>query len=212
MKTDDLIATLAGNLRPVRKGTVGRKLALATAIGALLTFGFLLLTLRLRNLSEAVQTYPFWMKLAFTGTLSLGGLLAIPRLARSAGAGRMGLLVIAGTTAGMFCLAAAELIVTAPYERYTLWIGQTAKVCSLLIVLLAIPIFAALMVAMRSLAPTHLAAAGAAIGLTSGAIAATIYGLHCPESSAAFVATFYSLGIATTTLAGSLVGRTALRW
>jgi hypothetical protein len=212
MKTAELIAALARNVRPVRKGAVTRKLTLGIVIGALLTFGILLLTLRLRNLSEAVQTYPFWMKLAFTGTLSIGGLFALSRLARSAGAARAGLLIIAAAAAGMLCLAAAEMIVAPPDERYALWLGETARVCSLLIVLLAIPIFGALITAMRSLAPTHLTAAGTAIGLTSGAIAATIYGLHCPESSAAFVTTWYSLGIAATTGAGVLIGPRALRW
>ena len=38
-------------------------------------------------------------------------------------------------------------------------------------------------------------AAGAAAGLAAGAFAATVYCLHCPEVSAIFVLTWYSLGI-----------------
>ena len=47
---------------------------------------------------------------------------------------------------------------------------------------------------------------------SAGAWAATLYCLHCPESSAMFVLTWYSLGIAFTTLLGALVGPRILRW
>lgn len=54
--------------------------------------------------------------------------------------------------------------------------------------------------------------AGAAAGLLTGAIAATAYGLHCPEATAAFVATWYTLGMAAAAGLGAVVGRFALRW
>ncbi|MCG2664970.1 NrsF family protein, partial [Brevundimonas sp.] len=63
------------------------------------------------------------------------------------------------------------------------------------------------------LAPTRPRTAGLALGLATGGIAATAYGLlHCGEATAAFVATWYTLGVAAAGLIGAAVGRFALRW
>ena len=56
--------------------------------------------------------------------------------------------------------------------------------------------FLALLVGMRRLPPTRLAAAAAASGLLAGGLGATICGLYCEETSAAVVATWYTLGVA----------------
>jgi hypothetical protein len=65
----------------------------------------------------------------------------------------------------------------------------------------------------RKLAPTRPATAGLALGLATGGLAATAYGLlHCGEATVAFVATWYTLGIAAAGLIGAAVGRFALRW
>ena len=62
-------------------------------------------------------------------------------------------------------------------------------------------------------APTRPTAAGLALGVATGGIAATAYGLlHCGEATAAFVATWYTLGVATAGLIGAGIGRLALRW
>jgi hypothetical protein len=65
---------------------------------------------------------------------------------------------------------------------------------------------------MRGLAPTRLQLAGAAAGLAAGAAGAWVYAFYCTESAAAFVAVWYSLGIAAVTLAGAVAGRFVLRW
>ena len=67
------------------------------------------------------------------------------------------------------------------------------------------PIFAGLLWSFRRFAPTRLRAAGAAAGLAAGALAATLYCLHCPEVSAIFVLTWYSLGIGLATGASALL-------
>ena len=80
------------------------------------------------------------------------------------------------------------------------------------LVALSIPIFAGLLWSFRRLAPTHFRAAGAAAGLSAGGWAATIYCLHCPEVSAIFVLTWYTLGIALAASVGALMGPRLLRW
>jgi len=77
---------------------------------------------------------------------------------------------------------------------------------------LSMPIFIGLLWSFRRLAPTRLRAAGAAAGLAAGAWAATLYCLHCPEVSAIFVLTWYSLGIGLAAALGALIGPYFLRW
>ena len=65
---------------------------------------------------------------------------------------------------------------------------------------------------LRGRAPTRLGLGCAAGGLFAGGVAAAAYGLHCPETAALFVVTWYTLGIALSAALGALLGPWALRW
>ena len=65
---------------------------------------------------------------------------------------------------------------------------------------------------MKGLAPTRLALAGAAAGLLSGATAALVYALHCPEMEAPFLGVWYVAGMAVPFVVGALLGPLVLRW
>jgi hypothetical protein len=88
-----------------------------------------------------------------------------------------------------------------------MWLGQSWSVCSSIVFLLSVPIFGGLLWSFRRLAPTRLRAAGATAGLTAGAWGATLYCLHCPEVSAIFVLTWYTLGISLAALPAPSLGR-----
>jgi hypothetical protein len=78
--------------------------------------------------------------------------------------------------------------------------------------MISLPLFAATLWALRGLAPTHLALAGASAGLLAGSLSTMVYALHCPELGAPFIAVWYVLGIAIPTLAGAILGPRVLRW
>ena len=99
-----------------------------------------------------------------------------------------------------------------PSHWLAMWLGLSWKVCSALVFLLSLPIFAGLLWSYRAMAPTRLRLAGATAGFAAGAWSATIYCLHCPEVSAIFVLTWYTLGIALAALLGALVGPRLMRW
>jgi hypothetical protein len=63
---------------------------------------------------------------------------------------------------------------------------------------------------MKGLAPTRLARAGAAAGLLAGAIAESIYALHCPEMAAPFLAVFYVGAMSIPVLVGLVAAPVAL--
>ena len=54
--------------------------------------------------------------------------------------------------------------------------------------------------------------AGAGAGLFAGALGAFVYAFYCTEVAAPFIAVWYTLGIALTSLLGGILGRWALRW
>jgi hypothetical protein len=97
-------------------------------------------------------------------------------------------------------------------DAAALIMGRSANVCPFLIVMLSLPVYGGLLLALRRLAPTRLGLAGAAAGLAAGGWAAVIYCFHCPESTAPFIVIWYSLGIVLAATLGALIGRYALRW
>jgi hypothetical protein len=212
LKTADLIETLAQEATVTAPVAIRRSLVMALSAGGLVSLAAVVLWLRCQPLLEASRQPWFWTKAAYTGLLTLVGTVMVRRLAVP------GTLLRAAPLAGllivliMSALAAGEIVSAAPATRLRAWLGETWGICSPLILLLSIPIYACLILALRTLAPTRLARTGVAAGFTAGALAATLYGLHCPEQSAAFAATWYRLGIAAATALGAVTGGRLLRW
>jgi hypothetical protein len=212
MRTTDLIELLARDVRTAPPGMAGRTVLAALAAGGLVTLAVVVLGLHCQALIVASHQPWFWMKATYTGLLTVAAAILVRRLSIPGAPLGIAPLSAALIVVAMVALGAGQIIAATPAARLALWLGHTWKVCSPLILALALPIYAGLIVAIRRLAPTRLAVTGAAAGLASGALSATLYGLHCPEQAAAFVATWYTLGIAAATTLGALTGRRLLRW
>jgi hypothetical protein len=212
MKTSELIETLSRTVEPAAPMPVARRLAPALLAGAAVAFVLLLAWLGLRPLDQAVQTRAFWMKGGYTLTLALGALMLVAALSRPGRTSRWGWVLVGAALVFVLGMGAMQLAKAPPDARMAMWLGQTWKLCPWRIAAFAAPILVGLMIAMRRLAPTRLAAAGAAAGLLAGALGATIYELFCQETAAAFVATWYTLGIAACAGVGAIVGARLLRW
>ena len=212
MKTGDLIDLLAQDAAPARPGFAWRRLAVALAMGGAVTLMAVVFWLRCQPLlAVAVQPW-FWMKAGYTGLLAVGGAVLVRRLSTPGAGLKRAPIAILAVIAVMIALGAGQLLHAEPAQRLTVLLGDTWRVCSKLILLLSVPIYAALVLAIRALAPVNLTRTGAAAGFAAGALAATLYGLHCPEQGAAFVVTWYSLGVAASTALGAVSGRWLLRW
>jgi hypothetical protein len=211
MKTSELIEALAAvDSKPVRPAAPGRRLLLAAAVGAVLALAALAVTL---GVQPAIHASWFWMKAGYSLALLLAGFLSLRRLARpGARVGAAGVAIGAIALAALSTMAAHAAMRTPPDQQAALWLGQTWKMCSMRILALAIPAYAALVIVLRRLAPTRPRWTGAAAGLLAGGLSATVYGLYCQESAAPFVVTWYSLGIGACALGGALVGPRLLRW
>ena len=212
MRTADLIELLARDASARPAGAAARKLLAALVVGGGVTLAFVVIGLHCQALEQAARQPWFWMKAGYTGLLTIASAITLKRLASPGARLRAAPLAAGLIVLAMVALGAGQMISTASADRLALWLGHTWKICSPLILLLAVPIYAALVVGLRHLAPTRLTQTGAVAGLTAGALAATLYGLHCPEQAAAFVATWYTLGISAATALGALTGRWLLRW
>ncbi|MEO7493878.1 MAG: DUF1109 domain-containing protein [Massilia sp.] len=213
MKTDDLISMLAAgpDVRPPALPTT--RIAATTGVALLVSLLLMMLLLGVRaDLDQAMQGGAFWQKVLFVAALAAGGAIASKRLAIPGASTARAAMLVAAPVVLMWAFAALVLAGAAPEQRMSLFLGSTWRVCPWLIGALSLPIFGALLHAMRALAPTRLRWAGAAAGFTAGALAAVIYCLHCPEVAAPFVAFWYLVGVLLPAALGALIGPRVLAW
>lgn len=213
MNTDALIEKLAANVAPVPRRAVERRLLFGLLGGGVITLSLIAIILGFRDdLGLAMRGFAFWLKWVYTISLGTGAIVMVARLARPE---PVRLLEYWPVALPFFFLAAvsiAEMAHAPSGEWLAMWLGRSWKKCPWIVLMLSGPIFIGLLWSFRRLAPTRLRAAGAAAGLAAGAWAATLYCLHCPEVSAIFVLTWYTLGIMVAAGIGALIGPRVLRW
>lgn len=214
MRTDDLIARLAAETPVVRPHAIERMVALYLLPGGAVALVLLVALLGLRpDMDVAVGTASFWMKFGFTAIIGALGVAATCRLARPGAALRPAFWIVATAPfAAIAAMAIFEILAVAPADRITVWLGSSWKTCPVWILVISAPILLAATLSMRRFAPTRPALTGMVLGMAAGGLGATIYGLHCQENAAAFLATWYVLGMAIVGAIGAAIGPRALRW
>jgi hypothetical protein len=213
VNTEQLIATLSADVPRVPRHALAKRIACGVVGGILIAMIVVVAVLGVRpDLHLAMHGFAFWMKWTYTMSLGIGAVYFVSRLARPTPGSLHGLWLLAIPVLVLAGIGIGELANTPTREWLAMWLGKSWKVCPLLVLAIAVPIFVGLLWSFRKLAPTRLRVAGAAAGLTAGAWAATIYCLHCPEVSAIFVLTWYSLGILLAAAVGALIGPRFMRW
>jgi len=211
VKTDTLIEMLARQAGPAPDFPVGRHLAAAASLG-LLASSVLALAL-IGPLPAAVfYTAAPWIKLVYAVLLLVGTSALAARLSRPVSSTVMARAAVTSVFLLMLLAGAVTLITTPEGGRWSALLGQTWWICPWMLMMLSLPALTAILWAMRSLAPTRLKQAGFAAGLVAGVLGAMGYSLACPETSVAFVAIWYSMGIALTGWVGQWIGPKVLRW
>jgi hypothetical protein len=213
METRKLIDALANDPVPVATDTLRRRFAMTFVVGGLGAFILLLAYLGLRpDLADAARTPMFWVKLGFPLALMAIALVGASRLARPGkGLGHAATATMVPVVL-IWLMGGAALAYVAPEARLAMVLGQSWKVCPFNIAMLSVPAFVAVFWAMKGMAPTRPAAAGAFSGLLAGSLGAAVYCLHCPEMAPPFLGTWYLLGMLIPTAAGALIGPRLLRW
>lgn len=213
MRTDDLVTMLATGAGAAQPNQAVRRYATAVGCGVL---GAALLMATLLgprpDLAAAVLQPMFWVKLAFVACLAAASVLAALRLSQPGVRLAWVPGALTAPVLAIWLLAAVVLARADAAQRAGLFFGDTWNSCPFLVALLSAPVFAAVVWAMKGLAPTRLRLAGAAAGLLAGAVGALVYSLHCPELGAPFIGVWYLLGMLIPTTTGALLGPRLLRW
>lgn len=211
MNTDDLAALLARNAGPaaprgdLRRLALGLPPALALAVAAVaLAMGLLP--------PAAWPVSGTALKLSYAAAVAFGALWLLRRAGRPGMGVRAPVAVLLLAAFPLALLGAADLLAAPAPDRLARALGGSALICPLAILALSLPAQAVTLWTARRLAPTRPARAGLAAGLAAGAIAAAAYALACTEGATAFIALWYTAGIALAGLAGAALGARALRW
>lgn len=213
MNTQQLIDTLSKDVPHVSPHAFAQRIGMGIAAGGFVTTVLVAAVLGVRpDLRLAMHGFSFWMKWAYTISLGVGAGYGVAQLARPTAGSLRGLWVLVIPVLILMGIGIGEFARTPPANWLAMWLGRSWMICPWLVLTLAAPIFAGLLWSFRKFAPTRLRAAGASAGLAAGAWAAAIYCLHCPEASAMFVLTWYSLGIIAAAGAGALLGPRLMRW
>jgi len=209
MTTEELIRHLSAQATPVRYRAAWIVLGPGLIIGALAAVGLVALFM-----GVAAPESGGWLAatIAFGLTFSGAGLVALLPLLRPGADTRQPKRYIFAAAALLGVLLVIQLADTPSGFWSVARIFEAVVRCPLSIVAFALPVFGTLLIALRSEAPTHLNLTGAALGLTSGGIAAAAYALGCRDCLPPDSVVCATLGIALATGAGSIAGPCLLRW
>lgn len=211
--TDDLIARLSADLKPVGRHRLARILLVAAFLGAALAAMAMLTWLGLRgDLTAAMGGPIFWIKSGYTAAFAILGGFATLTLARPDGRIAWPWVALGSLVLLLIAAAAVQLWQAAPGEMSTLVLGGSSLVCPWYILALSLPGLAALLTALRRLAPRNPTWAGLAAGLLAGGTGAWVYSFHCGENGLMFLSLWYTLGMLAVAALGALLGRYLLRW
>lgn len=211
MRTEQLVDMLARQAGPAPRHLVQARLAGAALFGALVSAAAAVGALGL-NAGLAAMGLALVIKLAYVGGLIFAGWQLADRVSRPGARHRRAAWSLVGVVLAMALVALALTYPAPQVAGFGSWLGRSWRSCPWRVVLLSLPALGAMFWAMRGLAPTRPRLAGWAAGLLAGGLGALGYALYCPELSAGFVLTWYTLGILITAALGAALGPRLLRW
>lgn len=211
METDDFIRTLAADGKsPWRVGNLLTIGLLAAAPVSVVAF-FMVMGVR-PDIATAIHNPFFDLKFAVTLSLAVCAVALSLHLSRPE-ASLKGVVLYLAIPVGLLVAGIAyEMMLPQRLGWTARLIGNNSWICVTAIPLLSLPLLGAALVALRHGAPSRPAVAGAMAGLLSAGLAATLYASHCADDSPLFVATWYTIAIATVTLIGTFAGSRLLRY
>lgn len=213
MNTDDLIEALAGDVRRVPAGRAAWRVACCSTIGLLAAISVVWLTLGFRpDLSAMTGDVGFLMRQVYALSIAGFAALLLLRLGQPGAPVRLPILGLAATGLMILIAVVLEQSALSGPSHVEAWLGQSWRSCTLRVAGISLAAGPFLFFAARRLAPGRPTLAGFAAGLVAGAVAASAYGLYCPEGTASFMATWYTLGILAAGAIGAVAGRYLLRW
>jgi hypothetical protein len=212
VKTSELIAALSADPIP-EPIQIGRRVAMALMIGLVGSLAIYTLAGGPRpDIAAAARTVRFNLKFVDAFAFALPSLLLTLRLARPDAKPRALALWLLAPVALLAGAVVVELLLVPQNEWLHRLIGTKSMHCMRMVPMMAAPLLAGLIWAMRAGAPLYPGLTGALAGAASAGIAALFYASTCPDDSPLFVAIWYPLASLICVSVGALTGRRFLRW
>jgi len=213
MTTAQLVALLASEAGPVHRERCTRKLAIALGTGGLIAFSCAALIGHV-SIRNSILSNPsgFALKSLYALSIALPALLSLSAHSRP-GAERPPVRLPVALAVAIVGIASIAHSAGYPLARWPQLLSDfRPATCALAIVACSVPAFIALILALRTLAPTRLRTTGGLAGLAAGSVGSAVYALICTDNSPAHVFIWHSLGIILVAAAGWVMGPRLLRW
>ena len=213
MQTDELIAVMTAGHRPVDTGWLRRATGLCALAALALTVLLVLIVLGPRpDLAGAWSTSPVIAKALLGASVAGTALVLFQRSLRPGLKPGRKLPLVALPVALVVAWALATLTQAPVADWSTLIFGRYWRACLVAVPLYALVPLIVLCGLARRGAPVDGRLTGACAGLASAGLAILAYSLHCPDDTAPFLATWYTIAIAAVTGTGALVFPRFLCW
>jgi hypothetical protein len=213
MTSDRLLDTLASGLTPVRRRSLWRDGLAIGLLAAVELALFLMLGMVRPDMSDAMTEPTFWWKLASFGMIAAVGLATAVRSfdpIASPGAGLRAAAWLGGVALLVGWGIDAAHKGHAPLLTRLEW--REGVGCSIAMLLLALPMLAALGVLMRRGASTHQSGSGLAAGLAAASWGAFVFLFRCPHDDPVYVVVWYGFGSVLIGLAARALLPRMARW
>lgn len=209
--TDDLIARLSADLKPVRPMAMQRQLVGALMVSGIVAAIAMLMLLGMRaDTAAASTTMIYWTKFGYTLALALLGLAATLVAARPLGRANWPWLAGIGLLGALLVFAGIQLALAD--DKMPLIMGSSILRCLSYIPILSLPALLGAILVLRRMAPASPSFAGFAAGIMAGGTGAWVYSFACAETGIMFLMLWYTLAVIIVGGIGAILGRFVLRW
>ncbi|MGP3659990.1 DUF1109 domain-containing protein [Burkholderia gladioli] len=213
MKTRQLVARLAADAGPVEPDRVTRRIGRALLGGLAGSIALLVALYGIRSdMPQVLLSAAFWIRLAFPLAIMVAAVQLTERLGRPGAPTRLAWFAAALPLAVMALTGIGLLLATPPGYRLQLMLADCWPLAVGNLVLLSLPPLAAAMHALKGLAPTRLALAGAGAGLLAGAQGLLVDSLYGADGALSLWGLAYALAIGLTSALGAALAPRYLRW
>jgi hypothetical protein len=203
MSNSALILDLAADLQPVRRRSMAREALALLALAAAEALLIVALGLLRPDMGQiAGSPYMAWKVGSLAILAVITGTAAVRSFSPPASPRRG--LTIALAAAGLAIATGTIVASTADSHRGLLARLMPAHglLCAVSIIVLALPLLAALGLAMRRAAPTDHRASALAAGLAAGITGALVFTLCCPMNDPLYIVVWYCVGCAVVAALG----------
>lgn len=212
MMSDMMIDRLVEELTPVKPLKNRDGLALTLAIAAILAVGVAMIAGIRGDILMGMPHPMFFLRGGALLLLGVSSSYAVIAMSQPAVGNSFRGWIWALFAALLFPATAAVMAMLAAPDNMAILVPRYGVECLAISMLVGSGIAAAQVFWLRRGAPVALERAGWLVGMSSGALGAAAYSLHCPFNSIFYVGLWYSLAVALCAILGRLVIPRLIRW